>query len=439
MKLTMLVMFVCCAAVSSKSQTHFTFTANTGANAIVGIPASIKPTIDGAPIVPGDEIGAFTPGGLCVGAKVWTGVNIAITVWSDNTQTPTVDGITNGETILFRIWQQATAKEYSRVAVTYSSAEPIYNVSGLYVDNGLYALTSLQARSPLPEVPALTSPADNAIDVSTTPVLQWQAAMNALSYTLMLASDSLFTGVVNQSTVTTTTRTVPLLVEGAKYYWRVRSINSTDTSAWSSVFHFTTKAPPPPPPSVPTLVQPANGAVNLSPVVMLQWNGVAEATQYRVDVAIDSVFTKFIDTSLVTSTSRTLDTLMRGTTYFWRVRSQGSGGVSAYSPASHFTIGSLLSVRYISGELPDHFSLSQNYPNPFNPSTTVAFEVPTAQHVRLSIYDVLGREVTTLVNNQLPRGVYSVVWNGAGLQSGMYVYRLTAGSFSAAKAMLLTK
>src|SRR3990172_8900881 len=70
------------------AQVHFTFTPNTGEEATVAVPTSANPNIGGSPLASGDEIGVFTPAGLCVGAVIWTGSNTVITVWGDNDQTP---------------------------------------------------------------------------------------------------------------------------------------------------------------------------------------------------------------------------------------------------------------------------------------------------------------------------------------------------------------
>jgi hypothetical protein len=87
----------------------------------------------------------------------------------------------------------------------------------------------------------------------------------------------------------------------------------------------------------------------------------------------------------------------------------------------------------------DHFALEQNYPNPFNPTTTIVYDVPTAELVSLKIYDVLGREVAILVNEIKAPGRYAAVFNAAGYSSGMYIYRFSAGSFTQSKRMLYLK
>ena len=87
----------------------------------------------------------------------------------------------------------------------------------------------------------------------------------------------------------------------------------------------------------------------------------------------------------------------------------------------------------------EQFSLSQNYPNPFNPKTVVSFQLPVASHVVLTVYDLLGREVAVLVNGQNAPGSYEATFDGSGLASGVYIYRLQAGNFVVSKRLILLK
>jgi hypothetical protein len=89
--------------------------------------------------------------------------------------------------------------------------------------------------------------------------------------------------------------------------------------------------------------------------------------------------------------------------------------------------------------LPDSFTLCQNYPNPFNPSTTIKFSIPQSQFVTIKIYDMLGREVQTLVNDEKPAGTYQMQFNGKNLSSGTYIYRFNSGLYSEAKKFILLK
>jgi sugar lactone lactonase YvrE len=88
---------------------------------------------------------------------------------------------------------------------------------------------------------------------------------------------------------------------------------------------------------------------------------------------------------------------------------------------------------------PKQFALEQNYPNPFNPTTTISYQLPVASQVSLKVYDVLGREVMTLVNGRQDAGAYNFNFNASELSSGVYFYRLQTGSFVAIKKMLLVK
>jgi len=89
--------------------------------------------------------------------------------------------------------------------------------------------------------------------------------------------------------------------------------------------------------------------------------------------------------------------------------------------------------------LPQRFVLQQNYPNPFNPSTTIAYQLPSRTHVTLRVFDVLGREVGTLVNDMQEPGYKSLRFNATGLASGVYFYRLQAGLFNVTKKFLLLR
>ena len=91
------------------------------------------------------------------------------------------------------------------------------------------------------------------------------------------------------------------------------------------------------------------------------------------------------------------------------------------------------------GGKPLEFALDQNYPNPFNPSTAITYELAATGRVKLKVFDVLGREVGTLVNEVKPAGRYETVWDARGMASGMYFYRIEAGSFSDVKKMLLLR
>jgi hypothetical protein len=88
---------------------------------------------------------------------------------------------------------------------------------------------------------------------------------------------------------------------------------------------------------------------------------------------------------------------------------------------------------------PTSYSLLQNYPNPFNPFTTIEFDIPETQFIRLVIYDILGREIAVLVNGQLQPQKYKIQWNAANVSSGVYFYKLTGDNFNDVKKMILIR
>lgn len=96
-------------------------------------------------------------------------------------------------------------------------------------------------------------------------------------------------------------------------------------------------------------------------------------------------------------------------------------------------------ISTISSQVPENFSLSQNYPNPFNPSTKIKFAIPNSSFVKLAVYDMLGREVSSLVNEQLQPGTYEYEFDASQLNSSVYFYKISAEQFSEVKKMILIK
>ena len=99
----------------------------------------------------------------------------------------------------------------------------------------------------------------------------------------------------------------------------------------------------------------------------------------------------------------------------------------------------LTGVEVVNSNIPKTYSLSQNYPNPFNPSTKIEYEIPKASFVHLTVYNVIGQQVAELVSNEQSPGKYSVTFDGANVTSGIYFYRIEAGSFVQTNKMILLK
>ncbi len=114
----------------------------------------------------------------------------------------------------------------------------------------------------------------------------------------------------------------------------------------------------------------------------------------------------------------------------WGIRN--NGGISRYGQP-------IVGINSASSEVPANYSLSQNYPNPFNPVTKINYALPKAGIVTIKVFDILGKEVATLVNEVKNAGIYSVDFNGTGISSGMYFYKISVNGFNEVKKMMLLK
>ncbi len=177
----------------------------------------------------------------------------------------------------------------------------------------------------------------------------------------------------------------------------------------------------------------------------LAWQACAGARNYRLQVAASGSFSPTIVDTTIVDTMLQLSPLSPNARHYWHVSATNDSGSSAYSSTAAFMTGDqVLAVEEHPG-IPADYALSQNYPNPFNPSTTIRFDVPVEAHVVISVFDLLGRRLATLVDDDRPANTYSVEWKPAGLSSGVYFYRMEAqsrgasGSFATVKRLLYVK
>jgi hypothetical protein len=195
------------------------------------------------------------------------------------------------------------------------------------------------------------------------------------------------------------------------------------------------------PPLPPVLQTPANSSVNQELTLTLTWSTVTGAATYRLQVATDSLFaTLVVNDSTLTSANRPVSSLLSNTKYYWRVNAKNGGGTSSYSSIFNFRTKLGTGVEENKPPVPTEFFMAQNFPNPFNPTTNINFGVPQNSSVKIAIYDMLGREVATLVNTNYTAGYYTVPFNASKLASGMYMYRMTSQSLTGdQKLVTITK
>jgi len=245
-----------------------------------------------------------------------------------------------------------------------------------------------------------------------------------------------------------TSYAIPVTLEsGYTYYWRVRSrigVDHEDWSAWVSTSFITD---PGFAAMQPQIGGPANGVNVYSSKINLNWFvpvRVQNQSKYDVQYATALDFSDATTISEVSAKTLAVSDLTKGTKYYWRVRSIGNdGSISGYSQSESFIPNQATDVT-AEDVIPQTFNLSQNYPNPFNPTTIINYAIPQNSIVTLSIYNMLGQKIKTLVSEQKNAGTYSVQWNGENefgqkVSSGAYIYKINAGSFVQSMKMILMK
>jgi len=192
-------------------------------------------------------------------------------------------------------------------------------------------------------------------------------------------------------------------------------------------------------PSVPNLIAPANSAVIDSSSTLFVWEeSQSQVSTYWFELdTTDQFTTAYVNTS-VPDITFLYSNLQYDKSYWWRVKAYNGAGWSEFSDVWTFTTDTPVSVD--DEQLtPRVFSLDQNYPNPFNPSTIITYSLANEEKVSLKVYDIMGGEVIELVNVKQAAGKYNIEFDASNLSSGLYIYSINAGDFSASKKMILIK
>ena len=280
--------------------------------------------------------------------------------------------------------------------------------------------------------PTLVSPADrDSVNRKLPLAFMWNPKGYVTGYQLQVALDSLFTTLVlNDSLLCTATDTLKTLTGGTKYYWRVRARNYGQTSSWSAIRRFTATAP---------------YVAILSPVGREMWQ---RGSQYfvrwlsnirdrvRIDLYKGSSRQSIVKDSVVNVGAfawTVPSSLAPDSTYRIRITSVADSMVFSTSVSAFSVVSGSTGIES-TDKIPAEFALHQNYPNPFNPSTAISYQLPAPSGaegsavslVKLRIFDVLGREIETLVDGERAAGTHIVSWDASSRPSGVYIYRLEA-------------
>jgi len=293
----------------------------------------------------------------------------------------------------------------------------------------------------VPAVPSLLTPV-NADSGKSQPVsLDWSSPAGTLSYRVQVDDDSTFASTAIDNQISTSTLDVLGLASGTRFFWRIRPYNGCGWGDWSATNWFKTCYLV----GAPVMVAPTDGDTVSTKPVSFDWNNVSTASKYQFQVDDTVTFVSpVIDEQVTASQFGTYD-LVGETRYYWRVRAYGTCGWGSWSSARSCTTSAELAVEEVeTASLPQEYGLLQNYPNPFNPTTAIEFSLPRPGHVTLEVFDIVGRKVTTLVDEYVTAGVRRVLWNGcdaqgAGVASGIYFYRIQTGDFRETRKMILLK
>lgn len=200
-----------------------------------------------------------------------------------------------------------------------------------------------------------------------------------------------------------------------------------------------------PPIPVPVQIASFTGQQVAPRRVLLEWMTISEINNYGFEIqrsstqhagfeTIPNSFVPGHGTTLDPQYYNYLDTTATPALPYYRLKQIDLDGTAHYTGAIHVMVTSVDDRM-----LPNTFALYQNSPNPFNPLTHIRFDVPTQTHVRITLYDLLGREVVKLVDEVKEPGVHTVAFDGRAQASGVYFYRIVAGAFAATRAMVLVR
>jgi len=310
---------------------HFTFTQNTADMGTVVLPLGTT-SINGLPLDNGDEIGMFNPSGLCVGAVIFqSNINLGVTVWGDDEMTGNIDGLIEGDTIKYRFWKNQTNTEYTDLGVIYHQGNGVYESNCMFVIHALYYGTK-----PNLNIPILINPPDLSVDMPISVLNNWHPVNIATNYRLQVSEQPNFSSInFEYHSLTDTFNFVTNLLYDKFYFWRVKAYNSTDSSFWSFTWKFKTKK------NVidkPNLIYPENLSSNIPLSTNFEWNKVAKANRYRLQLSLTVNFSDIVlQDDNITDTTLLVNNLEHFTQYFWRVKAFDNTDSSYYSDVWRFT------------------------------------------------------------------------------------------------------
>ena len=267
------------------------------------------------------------------------------------------------------------------------------------------SIDSFRTIIPIPGPPAPISPIFGDINIPVTSTFRWTKSPDAATYRLQISADpSYSTFFYNDSTLTDTSAVIAAMANNTTYYWRVNAKNSAGISAFSASYYFTTIISVP---VIPVLVRPNNADSNYTTSPTFVWNTSAGASVYQLQLSTSALFTSIInDTTWRSDTTQIVNSLVNGTTYYWRVRAKNFVGLSAFAATRNFK-------TFTNATVPTSWSYASNTGN--NSSISIPLSVnPMIGSAKIKNGDAIG--VFFLRNDSMFCAGYTV-WNYAANNS----------------------
>jgi len=279
----------------------------------------------------------------------------------------------------------------------------------------------------------LSEPANNSLGIPINGTLTWDSYEGVDSYYLQVSEDVSFsTTKVDAKDILVTSFDYSDFLHSIEYFWRVKAIFSDDETDWSNVFKFKTIL------AAPELTAPDDEQIDIPVNVSLTWDSVNEAETYSLHVSENSDFTSlFIEESEITETSFWCEELNENTVYYWRTNATNEGGTSSWSALRQFTTETVSNID----QKTDQVLSLRSYPNPFWNNSNIVFSLSEASNIKLSILNIFGDEIESIVNAKLEAGNYHYTWNASEVNNanGFYICRLIAGKNTVSVKLFLIR
>lgn len=284
--------------------------------------------------------------------------------------------------------------------------------------------------TPIPNYPSNKSRVNFKIPLE----LKWSPAGYAEKYSLQVSLDENFTSLlIDNKFITDASFKLGTIVNNTQYYWRVKAYNDAGESPWCLTQSFTSVNPY-------ILIKKPNGGekLNIGLDYYIQWeDNINEAV--TVSLMKNNVLLKNLTTTTNTFYLWSVDLkLSLADDYKIKITSVADSTVKTISEKQFSIVNSASSI-YNDEQLPKEFSLSQNYPNPFNSATLIRFQLIESNFTTLKIYNSLGKEIASLINDYIDKGIHSIQWNIADFPSGVYYYCLKSGNNVTTKKLTILK